>query len=144
VVAPRKSVEVGSGDASSKLLLHSDENRVPPAVLEVVVDGAKTAQTHHVLEQPLGDEARVAAGRTVGVLHRTVPEPKRLFEATEADTAQMQQTRAVAFVLDEFSPDLVRAPNNHRALIYEIARQRVAAGLQCPTQGLCWQPVWMR
>ena len=40
----------------------------------------------------------------------------------------MQQTRAVAFVLDEFSPDLVRAPNNHRALIYEIARQRVAAG----------------
>ena len=128
VVAPSVPVAVGSGDASSKLFLHSDENRVPPAVLEVVVDGAKTAQTHHVLEQPLGDEARVAAGRTVGVLHRTVPEPKRLFEATEADTAQMQQTRAVASVLDEFSPDLVRAPNNHRALIYEIARQRVAAG----------------
>ena len=75
VVAPREPVEVGSGDASSKLLLHSDENRVPSAVLEVVVDGATTAQTHHVLEQPLGDEARVAAGRTVGVLHRTVPAP---------------------------------------------------------------------
>ena len=108
--------------------LRADGERLPPAVLAATVDGVSTADTHHVLEQALGEEARATPGQPPELLRRVVEPPVTRFSSTAPDTERMQQTRRVAAALDEFSPELVQAPDNHRALVYEIARQRVAAG----------------
>ena len=106
----------------------SDGNVLPPAVLNVEVEGVRTADTHHVLEQPLGEEARASTGVVPVLLQTTVSPPVRRVRFSGPDTAQMAEVRPVQAALDQFATDLCQAPDNVRALVYETARQRVARG----------------